>query len=244
MNPWERLAALDPGIEGRIRRSFATVGWLAAAAGLVAGVGLIVVRDETGTLVLVALWSACTATLFLGAPFARAGKPSWLRIGLLFAACAAGVVFTAAVDALVAFAAVYASYVTVIAGMAKWPPSEWLERDLAERLRRRAPGTLVAVVAILLAFLSIAAATARLTDSRAVMLAVALIAWVAVWRALLGVVAVYAGRRPRRPWVPGQPSVAHQLKTLAELHTAGAISEEEFETAKERVLSDEGGGGG
>jgi len=63
--------------------------------------------------------------------------------------------------------------------------------------------------------------------------------------AVVGGLGFAAGRASRRPPVPtsdgsnpsvGTPDIADKLKSLAEMHASGALSDQEFAVAKSRLL--------
>lgn len=106
---------------------FARAGWVSAAAAAVGGGGAILlhVRGRSLTngpvvvLILGALVSIALAGQFLGAPFARAGKPSRLKTVFLGVTAAAGVVLAVVASPLIAIGVAYVLYVTWFMAVAR-----------------------------------------------------------------------------------------------------------------------------
>jgi hypothetical protein len=173
----------------------AKAGWLCAAAAALAGGGAIAVPDHAGELAVAALVAGGSAVMVLGAPFARAGKPAGWRIALLFAVAVAATVLTVALDAVLAVAVVYLSYVLVTLAMARWPPSEWLQRDVRIRMSRPPAGGLVAVAGSVPAYFALIVAIARTTDpgaTRFALVAALTLVMTGVW---VRIATAYSGRR-------------------------------------------------
>ena len=182
----EEPGALDP----RVRRAFAWSGWAAAAVAVTAAA--FAVRDAAGVLVLTALFTGGLAVLHTGAPFARSGKPSALRIALLFAAAPAGVVLTVAVGPVVALGVVFLAYAIGVLATSRWPPDAALQVDVS----RRAPppaGAVVAMLGALPAFFAAIAVSVDVVDSQPLGIALSALAGLASARWCLRIVAAYAG---------------------------------------------------
>ena len=187
-----------------IRQGFARLGALALAAAVLAGIGAILVADDQE----IAAVCAMTGLLFLtmgivltGAPFARAGKPSLLRILALFLAGLGGLVLMLAVGMVVVIAVVGVSYAIVILSLSRWPPEEWLARDKRIRTTRLPVGGLVATLGTIFAFLGLAGVITDATESDAVRLVLAIVLAVVSLLVWLRLATVYARPGPahRRP---------------------------------------------
>jgi hypothetical protein len=167
---------------------------LGGAAIAVGALGGSLADDEAGVLILAALSSIATAAQFLGAPYARAGKPSPLRIAFLYLAGSVGVVLTVAVSPWVALGVVSISYSIVFLAMARWPPSEGLEQPVTERIGRISPGAMVASGALILPYFAVPAAVAGLTNVDAVLIVALALTTLAIFGCALWIAWAYAGR--------------------------------------------------
>ncbi len=175
------------------------LGWFMVAAAVVAGAGAALVRDDSeaaGIAVTAGLLFAASGTVYGGAPFARDGKPSVLRITVLFLLGVAGLALVVAVDWLVALAVAYASFGIVVLSLARWPPPD---APLQRAPGVRPPlGLPVALFGTFLTFSAFIAAFADLTDSqglRLALLAALVVVLTLCWGRLR---AVYVGRAPSR----------------------------------------------
>lgn len=177
------------------------LGWFMFAAALIMGVGAILFGDDAETAEIFAagaLGFTVSGTLYIGAPFARAGRPSLLRIAALFGMAAGGLVLMVVVDWLVAIAVLYASYAIVVLSLARWPPPERAEPGVLERSARPPLGLPVAVLGTFFAFFVGAAVIAEVTDSRGVQ-AVLVMVLAVVWSVgVLQIRALYVGQLPAR----------------------------------------------
>jgi len=115
-----------------------------------------------------------------GAPFARAGKPSPLRIGALFLAGVVGLVLMRDVGKVVAIAVIGVSCGIVVLSLHRWPPAEWLERDRRIRTTRVPAGLLVSAPGTLFGFLGLIGVVSDTTGGIRVLLA-ALVALATLW---------------------------------------------------------------
>jgi hypothetical protein len=121
-------AALDE----RRRRIFRAAGRTAAVAALVGTGGAILLRaggrprtDSTvAVLILGAMVSTGTSAQLLGAPMARAGKPSMAKIVFLFIVAAAGVALAVAANPVIAIGVLYVLYAVVFLTRARKPQAE------------------------------------------------------------------------------------------------------------------------
>lgn len=170
---------------------------MSAGATAIVGVTMVIAPGEIGWLLTFAFVSGGTALLFLGAPHARAGKPSRARIAVLNAAGAAGLVMTLVIDPVVAIGVAYLSYVIVVLAMARWPPSEWLAGRRDDRFGRGPIGATVAAGGTVWAMLAMAGVGFAASDSLAVQILVATAAWVATFGSWIWIALIYAGRMPR-----------------------------------------------
>jgi hypothetical protein len=154
----ERDESRDEDVVARVHASFALAGWLAAAAALAGVAALIVARDEAQAAVMAILVGAALAVLFLGAPFARAGRPSRLRLVLLYGLALPGMVLTFALGPLVAIGVVAVAYVIIAVALARWPPRDWQKIPPLKRIGRVPPGTATTTGGTLVALVAVTAA--------------------------------------------------------------------------------------
>lgn len=183
------------------RPAFAMLGACALATALLGGAGAVVFADDRETAAACALAGLVLLALGIvlaGAPFARAGKPSLLRIVALFLAGAGGLVLMRELSMVVVIGVVGVSYAIVVMSLYRWPPSEWLARDERVRMTRLPAGGVVATLGSLYGFLGLIGLAADLTGAVRVLVMVLVgLATLAVWARLAS---VYAGPGPsRRP---------------------------------------------
>jgi hypothetical protein len=180
-------------MNGRMPSQF---GWFMAAAALLCGVGAVLVRDDAetaGVALMATLWFVTSAALYVGAPYAREGRPSGWRIAVLFVAALSGVVAVAAVDWIVVLSVLWASYAIGRLAVARWPPEPG-----EHPVPRPAVGFIVAAFGPLLAFAALLAIIADVTDARGLQLALGAVVAVVMMQSLMRIRAVYVGRPAAR----------------------------------------------
>jgi len=181
------------------RPGFARLGALAFATALLAAAGAVLVADDQDIAALcaaVALLCFAMGIALAGAPFARAGKPSLMRIVALFLAGLAGLVLMLAVGMVVVIAVVSVSYAIVILSLARWPPEEWLARDKRIRTTRLPAGSVVASFGTVFAFLGLAGLITDATESGALRVVLAILLAIVALMVWVRLAIVYAGQAP------------------------------------------------
>lgn len=159
-------AAIDPSV----RRRFGRAGLLSALGATAAVAGAIAVPDAAGVLLAVALVAGATAITHLGAPFARPGKPSTLRILIAGTAGAAGAALTAIVGPIVAVGVIATTYAVAVLSAARWPVSESSDEHEEHAGKPVPTGAVVTIVATLETWVALLAVSAAVTDSPAMAL--------------------------------------------------------------------------
>jgi hypothetical protein len=192
----ERGVWPEEDVATRIHRAFATVGWLAAAGALAGVVLAIMAPDAAQAAALDILVGGSVAVLFVGAPFGRSGRPSRLRIAVLYALALSGLVFTFVLGPLVAIGVVVVAYVIVLVAMARWRPSDWQTIPPLKRIGRIPPGTPATTGGTVVALLAVTEAGYELFQGQGPRFAVVAVAGCAAILSWLWIAFTYAGIGP------------------------------------------------
>jgi hypothetical protein len=189
----------DQTAAGGLRLSFARLGVLAFATALLAAAGAIFVADDreiASVCATTGLLCSAMGIVLTGAPFARTGKPSLLRIVALFAAGLGGLALMLAVGDVVVIAVVSVSYAIVLLSLSRWTPAEWQSRPKHIRTTRPPLGGLVASFGTVFAFLGLAGVIVDATEPGPVRVVLAVVLAVVALQVWVWLAIVYAGKRP------------------------------------------------